>query len=280
MLRVLLPTDFSDNSFNAISYALSLFDRTPCTFYMLHTFTPAIYRAEYLVESPMQFAIPDTYHAAANAKMEKFKERIDKEFTNEKHKFVTHTAFNTLTDEATEFIENNNIGLVVMGTQGATGAKEIFIGTHTVHLIKKAKVPVLAIPTNFVYEKPKEILFPNDYEVTLKKEHLEILLQIAHKHLSSIEVLNVSYGYDLSEKQQSNKETLDTILESTAHLFHDYSNQELLQAINNFQLKHKTQMLVMVKNKHTFVERLFIEPVIKKIGFHSKIPFLVLPYSN
>ena len=46
------------------------------------------------------------------------------------------------------------------------------------------------------------------------------------------------------------------------------------------ELKHKTQMLIMVQNKHTFVERLFIEPVIKKIGFHITIPFLVLPYSD
>lgn len=278
MLRILLPTDFSENSHNAIGYACNLFKDTPCTFYLMHTYTPAIYRGEYLLHSPAQFGIYDEYQNAALKSIEGFQEKLEKEFPIEKHKFVSHTAFNTLVDEVNEFVEQNDIDLIVMGTQGATGAKEIFIGTHTVHIIKKTKVPVLAIPPNFAYEAPKEILFPTDYEVAFKKEYLDVLLRVAKKHLSTFEVLHVSYGYDLSEKQQENKNSLDSILEDIPHLFLDYPSQEVIQAINNFQLKNKTHLLVMIQNKHTFVERLFIEPVIKKIAFHFTIPFMVIPH--
>lgn len=278
MLRILLPTDFSENAHNAITYTLTLFKDTSCTFYLLHTYTPAIYRAEYVLHSPGQIGLGDVYQNASQTRLETFQERLVKEFPNPKHKFISHTAFNTLVDEVNEFVENNEIDLIAMGTQGATGAKEIFIGTHTVHVIKRAKVPVLAVPPNFAYEVPKEILFPTDYEVDFKKKPLKMLVHIAKEHLSSIEVLNASYGYELSGKQQKNKAKLDTILKDSAHLFHDWPNQEVIQAINNFQLKHKTQMLVMIQNKHTFVERLFVEPVIKKIGFHVTIPFMVIPH--
>ena len=47
--------------------------------------------------------------------------------------------------------------------------------------------------------------------------------------------------------------------------------------INQFQKTAEVQMLAMIQNKHTFLERLFIEPVIKKIGFHVTIPFMVIP---
>ncbi|MGI9552850.1 MAG: universal stress protein [Aurantibacter sp.] len=278
MLRILVPTDFSENAHNAIAYTLTLFKDTECTFYLLHTYTPAIYRAEYVLHSPGQIGLGDVYQNASQTRLEAFKERLVKKYSNSKHNFVVHTAFNTLVDEVNEFVENNEIDLIAMGTQGATGAKEIFIGTHTVHVIKRAKVPVLAIPPDFEYETPKEILFPTDYEVDFKKEPLKILLHIAKEHLSSIEVLYVSYGYKPSEKQQKNKAMLDKVLENSAHLFHDWPNQEVIEAINNFQLKHKMQMLVMIQNKHTFVERLFIEPVIKKIGFHVTIPFMVIPH--
>lgn len=34
----------------------------------------------------------------------------------------------------------------------------------------------------------------------------------------------------------------------------------------------------MIMNKHTFLESLFIRPIIRKIGMHLNIPFMVLPH--
>ncbi|MBM1106584.1 universal stress protein [Aurantibacter crassamenti] len=280
MLRVLLPTDFSDNSFDAIQYTLQLLKDVECEFSLLHTYMPPIYQAQYLTISPGQIGLGDVMRENAVTNLDKLQKRIAKEYQNTNHHFQSHTCLNTLVSQVNEMVEDLNIDLIVMGTKGATGAEEILFGTHTVHVIKKAKCPVIAIPPNFKYEVPKEILFPTDYEVEFKSKPLEVLLEIAKKHIASVEVLHVSYGYELSEKQQKNKEKLDDILSSVAHLFHDQSNQEVIQAINNFQLKHKMNFLVMIQNKHTFVERMFIEPVIKKIGFHITIPFMVIPHFN
>ncbi|MFK7812971.1 MAG: universal stress protein [Maribacter sp.] len=280
MLRVLLPTDFSDNSFEAIRYALLLLKDVECEFSLLHTYMPPIYHTEYLVGSPGQIGLGDVIKEAAVSNLDKLQKRLEDQYKNNKHSFESYTRLNTLPNEVNEMVEEKKIDLIVMGTKGATGAQEILFGTHTVHIIKKAKCPVIAIPPNFVYEVPKEILFPTDYEVDFKSEPLDILLKIAKQHISSIEVLHVSYGYDLSKKQQENKKSLDGVLQNVAHLFHNQPNQEVIQAINNFQLKHKMNLLVMVQNKHTFVERLFIEPVIKKIGFHITIPFMVIPHFN
>ncbi|MFS4467872.1 universal stress protein [Maribacter sp. 2210JD10-5] len=278
MLRILLPTDFSEHSFEAITYALLTFKDFDCTFYLLHTYMPPIYHSEYLIGSPGQIGLGDVNRENAVKDLEKLQTRLETQYKNSKHTFTAFACLNTLVGEVTEKVEKENIDVIVMGTKGATGAQEILFGTNTVHVIKKAKCPVIAIPPNFKYEVPKEILFPTDYEVAFKKEPLELLLKIAKKHISSIEVLHVSYGYDLSEKQLENKAKLDEVLKDTAHLFHNLPNQEVIQAINNFQLKHKMNLLVMVQNKHTFVERLFIEPIIKKIGFHIKIPFMVIPH--
>jgi hypothetical protein len=37
MKNILLPTDFSDNSWNAIEYAINFHKNDTCTFYLLHT---------------------------------------------------------------------------------------------------------------------------------------------------------------------------------------------------------------------------------------------------
>ncbi len=278
MKRIILPTDFSENAYNAIRYALQLFKKQECTFYLLHTYTPAIYQSEYLLHSPGQIGLGDMYHENSMTQLEDLKAKIENEFNNPKHTFMIHSAFNILVDEVLETIANEKADLVIMGTQGATGAKEILFGTHTVHMIKKATCPVIAVPSGFEYEIPKEILFPTDYEIDYQEEQLENLVDIAREHIASIEVIHVSSGYDLTENQLKNKQKLDNLFSKVAHLFHDLPNQGVIDAINKFQMKKRMNLLVMIQNKHNFFERLFIEPTIKKIGFHVTIPFMVIPY--
>jgi len=277
MKRIILPTDFSDNAYNAICYAINLFKEEECTFYLLHTYTPAIYQAEYVLHSPGQIGLGDIYQENSLTQLKDLKKQLIAEFNNKKHTFMVHSAFNTLVDEIVETSMNENADMVVMGTQGATGAKEILIGTNTVHVIKKACCPVIAIPPNFKYETPKKILFPTDLGIDYQEEQLRALAFLAKQHVSRIDVLHISTGYDLSEEQLKNKAKLEGIFGRIAHLFHEMPNQEVITAINNFQQKNKVNFLVMIQNRHTFFERLFIEPVIKKLGFHVTIPFMVIP---
>ena len=209
--------------------------------------------------------------------LEKLKSRLEGQYENPKHKFIIHSAFNTLLGEISEMVEAENIDLIVMGTQGATGAKEILFGTHTVHVIKKARCPIIAIPPKYKFEAPKEILFPTDYEIEYKQEKFETLMAIAEQHKSRINVMHVRAGYDLNEIQEKHKTQLKKLLGNKA-LFHEEPDNVIIDAINDFQIKKKINLLVMVQNKHTFMERLFIEPIIKKIGFHITVPFMVLPH--
>ena len=59
-------------------------------------------------------------------------------------------------------------------------------------------------------------------------------------------------------------------------MFHSVSNQKVTEAIQNFQLKTRINLLVMINNKHSFFEKLFFKPVNNEIGFHLNIPFLVI----
>jgi len=277
MKRIILPTDFSDNAYNAICYAIKLFKDEECTFYLLNTYTPAIYQAEYVLHSPGQIGLGDIYQENSLSQLKDLKKQLIAEFNNKKHTFMVHSAFNTLVEEIVETSKNEQADMVIMGTQGATGAKEILIGTNTVHVIKKACCPVIAIPPNFKYENPKEILFPTDLGINYQEEQLEALVSLAQHHISRIDIMHVSAGYDLSDKQLKNKEKLEKILGKIAHLFHEMPNQEITTAINSFQQKNKVNFMVMIQNRHTFLERLFIDPIIKKLGFHVTIPFMVIP---
>jgi len=276
MTRILFPTDFSENSMMAIRYGLTLYKDLPCAFYLLNSYMPPVYHTEYLMGSPAQIGLGDIVKQSSMDNLDNLKVELQKEFKNPNHTFITHSALNVLSGEVTRTVEAEAIDLVIMGTHGATGAKEILFGTNTVHVIKNSKCPVLVIPSGFEYEVPEQILFPHDYEVALDEKSLSQLLKIVHSHTSQINVMHVFTGNELNSIQLKNKENLEFILDKYA-LFHEVSSNEIIDAINDFQVKQKINLLVMIRNKHTFLERLFIEPVIKKIGFHVTVPFMVIP---
>lgn len=277
MKKILLPTDFSENSYKAISYAMKLYRDQECTFFLLHTYTPAIYQAEYVMHAPMQVGLSDFYQSNSIQQLEKLQDRIITEFKNPKHKFIIHAAFNLLVDEIQETIKNEQIDLVIMGTQGASGVKEIFFGTNTIHVIKKSTCPVIAVPVSNDHSLPDNILFPTDFEVSYQNDQFSELRNIVGNHRSKLKVLHISTNYELDPQQAKNKTKLKEMFKGMEIKFHEVGDQEVIAAINGFQKDYDVDFLVMVQHKRTFLERLFMEPVIDKIGFHVTIPFMVIP---
>ena len=277
MKKILLPTDFSDNSWNAIKYALQLFKDQECNFVLLNTYTPIIYQFEYLQSSSAQFGLVDTLKESSKKGLDELQKNILSEFNNPKHVFTKISSFNSLTTEIDDLYTNNVMDIIVMGTKGASGVTGVLFGSNTIHVIKNAKCPVMAIPSDFSFETPHEILFPTDYEIEYQAKHLKPIIEIAQNHISRVNIMHVYTGNDLTEAQQKNKSILETSIKNVAHLFHDIKNQNVPEAITNFQLKARINLLVMINNKHSFFENLFFKSTIKQIGFHLNIPFLVIP---
>lgn len=278
MKNILLPTDFSDNSWNAIKYAIKLYKFEECTFHLFNAYIPIIYHVEYILAYPAQFGLGDAIREASLQSLDRLMGRITKEFKNNpNHKFETIARFDTLVLGLKELIEERHIDLIVMGTKGATGAKEVLLGSNTVQVFRNMKCPILAIPSDFEYESPLEILFPTDLDVDYQKTSLDLLVALALIHNSRIHVLHVSTGYDLTDMQENHKMMLENMFKSIAYLFHDVESMEISDAINKFQYTHKINMLAMINNKHSFFENLFFQNTINQIGFHLNMPFLVIP---
>ncbi|WP_296381525.1 universal stress protein [Winogradskyella sp.] len=277
MKKILLPTDFSDNSWNAIKYALQLYKNEKCSFTLLHTYTPIIYQYEYMQASSPQFHVLEAVKESSKRNLEILLQKIETEFKNPNHVFNQLSSFNTLTAEINELYEGQAMDMIIMGTNGASGVKEVLLGSNTVHVLKNAKCPVLAVPNDFSFETPQELLFPSDYEVDFKEKHVKPIIDIASLYNIRINIIHVFNSKELSEKQEQNRIKLENYFKSIAHLFHNVKNENITEAITKFQIKARVNLLVMINNKHSFFENLFFKSTINHIGFHLNVPFLVIP---
>ena len=275
-MNILLPTDFSKNSGNAISYAMELFKNEKCNFFFLHTYTPSFYRMDYMLGGPLFSAIPDSDVDISLAGLEKTLKDVKKSYNNPKHSYNVISAFNTLTDEINEVTIEKEIDMVVMGTQGATGAKEIFLGTNTVYALRKAIAPVLVIPENYTFQKIQKILLPSDYLSNYKDNELSTAIKMVKMNKAKLIVLHVKEEYDLTASQEENKMALYRRLDGLSTTLTELKGSLMPNAILNYVQKNEIDLLMMMNRKHSFFERLFERQNVDQIGFHIKIPFLVI----
>ena len=279
MKTILIPTDFSDNAWHAISYAMNFFKDETCTFYFLHTYSPAFYRMDYVVGGPSFSAIPDVGVDISLMGLEKTVADVREIYDNPKHRYEVVSSFNTLTDEIRELVEKKDIDLVVMGTQGASGAKEVFLGSNTIFVIRKATVPVMAIPEKVKYHPVRNVLFPSDYLTRYAPEDLQPILQMARMHQARITLLHVMEENGLTMAQKEHKAHLERHLEELEYETVELEGKLMPDAVLEYIGEHPADLLVMMNRKHSFLERLLIRQNIDKIGFHVQIPFVVVPDS-
>lgn len=273
-INILLPTDFSDNSWNAIVYALKLYSEEECAFYFLHSTKINVSRMAIISDKFLK-----AMNENATKELIELKEMAETSNANPNHDFYTILSSEDIKGAIETAIKKHHINLVIMGTKGATGAKELFFGSNTVTIIKKMRLcPVLVVPENYDFVVPKQIAFPTDFNRLFNCTELTPLKNLASLFNSKIRIVHINKEDLLNDVQEYNMVTLKNYLEEFDVSFHwepDYTKKAKI--IEDFIEELQIDMLVMVNYKHSYIENIIKEPVISKIAFNPIIPFLSIP---
>jgi nucleotide-binding universal stress UspA family protein len=276
MQKILMPTDFSENSLNAIKYATELFKHNPAEIYLLHAFADEVYEAKSRLANEIFEDLKQKALAKTKKALEDFRMKIVDFSPNPKHTIHTIAEFGLLVDATNDWVEKENIDVVVMGTKGETADKKITFGSNTLQVIKYVKCPVLAIPAVYDDVHPKNILFPTDFLLPYKRRELKLVSTIARCFASKVDFLYVSKFPTLSLRQQDNKNFLEASFADNKVDFKLENDTDVTKAINTYIIENPIDMLVMINTRHSYLENILYQSTIEKIGLHIDIPFLVL----
>lgn len=276
MNQLLVPTDFSVNSWNALEYAVRLFKNKPCTFYILH-----IGDLRQSDVNSNSFVFPtEKISASVKEKLNTLFERIKTLPINENHHFISLQEYGNFIDLIRKTITEKKIDLIVMGTKGASGIKASIIGSNTGDVITKVFCNVLVIPEKAQIKIPKEIVFATDYNHFYTYPILKTLTEILRISNAMFHVLNVSNGSaNLTASQEKNKTYLRDYLKelfNDTQNFHRIIDKNPKGAILNFISDNQLDMLVMVAKNLNFFQQLLFDTAIEKLSFHTTVPLLVL----
>lgn len=274
MKHILIPVDFSDNSWASLVYAVKLFNDDLCTFYLLHT---EILDPESM--STLNEVYLENVLKLGNDQLQLFKTQIKTSDHNANHEFKTIIKFQPLTSAVKETTKEFPIDLIIMCTKGINSTLNSFFGTNSVNVVKKhLSCPVMIIPEDYDYKPIKQIAFSTGLNRFYTTEELTILNDFSYDNNATLRIMHIKTENTLSDIQQYNLSVLKTSLQGFQTHYHSVPNfNKKAEVINTFISDLEIDLLVMVNYKHSILEKLLNEPVIKKIGFNPLIPFLVIP---
>lgn len=276
MKSILLPTDFSNNSINAIQYALELFKGERCEFYILNVQKASSFMSDDLMTMHSSTTIYQNLIETAKASIKKIIVDLKKKYTAENHLYHSIVDYDNFIDAINQVVKAKDICLVVMGTKGATGAEKVIFGSNTARVMQRCDCPVLAIPDNCKFKSLDSVAFTSNYLTFYKKEELKPLITLAEKFNSKIDVLHLTKGEHLTVGQENNRAFLDECFSNLNHEFINFANTDLFETVEHYILYHDIDLLAMMSRKHSFLERLFIKHNVETFAFKVSVPFLVM----
>ena len=274
MKNILFPTDFSDNAWSALVYTLKLYMQDECIFYFLNSTNIGT-----SISSNLSSSLMLTISQKAKEELIKLKEHAEISNANANHSFRVILRSDRLEDAISFAVKKYNIEMVVMGTKGATGSKKIFFGSNTVKVINKMRLcSILVVPEEYDFVTLKQIAFATGFSRDYVKKELKPLIELASSFNSKIRVIHIEINKKLNINQKYNMEKLRNHLVDYEYSFHMLpNNAKKATEINTFIEEFKIDMLTMVYYKHSLMEIIINEPVIKEIGCHPIVPLLVIP---
>ena len=273
MKHILIPTDFSEYSWNALKYSISFFKEIETTFYLLHV-SPLLIDDEDLIDNP------NASSESENLIQEKLNTLIKKteEFSSTgKHHFEAlhdHLQFvNSIRNQVT----NNGIDMIVMGTKGNNEFNKTKLGSYTEDVITRVKCNALIIPEKTKFKKLKEIVFPTDFNILFKNNVLKTISDILENYKSTLNVLNISKKEkSLTSLQKINKECLEDSLIGNQLKFHYVANSNIENALQLFIENRAVDLVTIVAKNLNFSQRILFRPKVARISYLTEIPFLIL----
>ena len=273
MKRILVPTDFSDCATKAAKTAIEIARKSGAEIHFLHFMAIPINWVQ--MEKDQDVMYPDITNEVkqVNYQLEELVKLANLEKVNAKY----FLGYNESSYNIIEHARKNFIDLVVMGSHGASGVKELFIGSNAQKVVRLAPVPVLIVKKGMNMKAIKDIVFVSDFEIETIKPY-EGLLNFAETFGAKIHLLYIntpSYfndSWEVEEKMEPFRymggENLGKCDIINSYIFED--------GLNKYCEKYDDAMIAMATHGRQGVSRIFYGSVTEKVVNHSIHPVLSL----
>ena len=166
MKKIIVPIDFSEHSEYALETAAVLakkYNAEILALHMLELSNALISNAENLQQEETVF-----YLKLAE---QKFNEFLNKDYLKD-IKITPLVKHFKVFSEVSEVAKQHDVDLIIMGSHGASGLKEVLVGSNTEKVVRHSGIPVLVVKENPILTDFENVVFASDFSEEAIKPYL------------------------------------------------------------------------------------------------------------
>lgn len=285
MKRILVPSDLSDISENALRVAVDIADRADAEIYLVNFTEHPVETFTATGEIDKKYADEENIYTVQL--VQKYQQQLGELAT--KYGAGGRTIhFQVYDDELkggiVEFIKDYNIDLVVMGTSGEESADEFFSGNHTEQVIEVATCPVLSVRKRYVRSDYNTIILGLDTEKDSKDNFSQAaayLNDLADSLGARIDIVNIVKP-GTNDKIKVERELIEF---ASRYGIKDHSvtvveGDDKEKGLIDFARTHSAGLLAVFSHAEDGFFRIFRDNLSEELTMSSDIPVLTINLHN
>jgi len=268
MKKILIPTDFSKGSEDALKVAAQLAKKYNSELHVLHMIELPLDMLDPMHETS---ELPEAmfFMKMAHKNFETFLDKDYLEGVDVKEGIQNDNAFEGIIDSA----HKKDIDLIVMGSRGASGFKELVIGSNTEKVVRTSDVPVLVIKREDPNFKMNDIVFASEFTEDYKKSFLDAITfaKTANAKMHLLMVNTPSGFMTTAEAEHRMNSFLEgvSIGEYTLNIYNDVNVEK---GILNFGNSINADVIAMTTHGRKGLSHFFNGSISEDLVNHAKRP--------
>ena len=270
MKRILVPTDFSKHAEYALRVAAQIAKKNNSKIYLLH-----------MLELPHQgndavssgSAIPQIMYFKEMA-INKLETLMDADFL-EGINVSEIIQFEKAFDGIMEISKKNSVDLIVIGSHGASGYEEMFIGSNAEKVVRSSDVPVLVIKNEIEEFKANKLVFASDFSDEIKKPFAK-LIEFATIFNSHLDLVMINTPNSFKSTAVAEKIMSDFLEETnfTNYSTHIYNDVNVEKGILNYSSSVDADLIGMCTHGRTGFSHFFNGSISEDLVNHTVRPVI------
>lgn len=194
MKNIIVPTDFSIKSYNALNLAKTIAKRTKSTIHLIHVVEPIHGRFSSMGET-LEEGLDDVFTLKLVKKVKAELSALKTAHSEPDIKITTHLKVGNPFDEIKKLVQDSGSELVILGEKGSTDADEFLLGSLTDKVVRSIPCPVITVKQSMAEETFKNIVYATD----LKEEHeplMDLLIKLQELFDAQIHIVRINTRKD------------------------------------------------------------------------------------
>lgn len=281
--KIIVPTDFSRCADNACDAAIHMANKFNAELIFLHSIETLVKWESMDFISSKNAILPEGEPTDLIEKAKKAEQLALKSLkslvTDAKQRGVKaseHLMYNASLEDMLAFVDDSKTDLIIMGTQGASGVSELFVGTNSQKVVRQASCPVLTINEGQVHFEPKQLLYVSDFKSEQGIANLEKAAAICKAFNATLDLLYVNLPHafedsDTSIQRMRKASSRIKDLKVREHIVNHFSVEEGVWSM----VKEKDIDLIVISiHGYTGIRRMLNNNVTESLVNHSSTPVL------